>query len=104
MRLPSGLTHTLVTLSECPWSVSCFCPVRASHTRTVSSQLPDTMRLPSGPKHTLLIQLACPLRESCSCPVCASHTFTAWSSPPRYEVLAVGRAGHTGDEVGVSPE
>ena len=59
------------------------CPVAASHTRTVRSQLPETMRVPSGLNATLFTQSVWPVSGGpIGRPVAASHTRTVLSALP----------------------
>ena len=59
--MPSGLNATLLTPPVCPLRVRVSCPVAASHTFTVPSQLAEASRLPSGLNATLETLVGVPL-------------------------------------------
>ena len=83
MRCPSGLNATLSTGSV--WPVSGWptgWPVSASHSRTVLSQLPETMRVPVGAERHAdhRVRVAGQRRRRSGWPVSASHSRTVLSS------------------------
>ena len=77
--MPSGLNATLLTGPS--WlSFPIWCPVAASHSRTVLSLLPEAIRVPSGLNATLDTASSWPRSGSpIGCPVAASHNRTVLS-------------------------
>src|SRR5215468_7077135 len=63
-------------------SVWTSCPLAASHTFDVLSQLPDSTRLPSGENVTDHTKSEWPSKVRISWPVAASHSLRVLSPPP----------------------
>jgi hypothetical protein len=68
--------------AECPAKVRIACPVTASQSFAVISQLPDRRRVPSGENATEETELACPSMVRMGRPVATSHSLSVLSLPP----------------------
>ena len=80
--MPSGENATELTPPECPSKVRISCPLAASHSLSVLSELPESRRVPSGENATEVTASECPSKVRISRPLAASHSLSVLSSLP----------------------
>ena len=104
MRLPSALIATSSTPAMSALEEWTSLPVLASHTFTVSSELPETMRLPSGLNATLVAPSVCPLRVEDLLAGAGIPHLHRLVRAARGDAFAVGAERHAVDAAGVPLE